>query len=76
MRRSELLIAAMFALSASLASGQAADSAVGPYKIIKSAKVGGEGGFDYVAADPDNRHLYVPRSGRPGGRSRPMTWIR
>jgi DNA-binding beta-propeller fold protein YncE len=28
--------------------------------------VGGEGGFDYVYADPDGRRLYVPRSGNPG----------
>ena len=38
----------------------------GPYKLLKSEKVGGEGGFDYVAADPDTRHLYVVRSGASG----------
>ena len=65
MRLSEIVIAAVFGLSASVAFGQAApaDSADGPYKVIKIAKVGGEGGFDYVAADPDSRHLYVVRSG-------------
>ena len=35
----------------------------GPYKILKTARVGGEGGFDYVFADSDGRRLYVPRSG-------------
>lgn len=35
----------------------------GPYKIIKTAKVGGEGGFDYITADPANRTLYIDRSG-------------
>ena len=40
----------------------------GAYKVVNTAKVGGEGGFDYVDADPDTRHLYVVRSGRPGGR--------
>ncbi len=35
----------------------------GPYKVLKTAKVGGEGGFDYVYADSDGRRLYVPRSG-------------
>jgi DNA-binding beta-propeller fold protein YncE len=35
----------------------------GPYKIVKSAKVGGAGGFDYVYADSDGRRLYVARSG-------------
>jgi DNA-binding beta-propeller fold protein YncE len=35
----------------------------GPYKVTKTAKVGGEGGFDYVYADSDGRRLYVARSG-------------
>lgn len=33
----------------------------GPYKILKSVKVGGEGGFDYVFADVAGRRLYIPR---------------
>ena len=36
-------------------------AASGPYKVLKTAKVGGEGGFDYVYADAANRKLYVPR---------------
>lgn len=39
----------------------------GPYKIVKTAKVGGAGGFDYVYADSVGRRLYVARSG-PGAR--------
>ncbi len=35
----------------------------GPYKVLKTVKVGGDGGFDYVYADSDGRRLYVPRSG-------------
>ena len=35
----------------------------GPYKILNAAKVGGDGGFDYVYADAAGRRLYVPRSG-------------
>lgn len=35
----------------------------GPYKVLKAAKAGGDGGFDYVYADADGRKLYVPRSG-------------
>jgi DNA-binding beta-propeller fold protein YncE len=35
----------------------------GPYKILKAAKVGGDGGFDYVYADDAGRRLYVPRTG-------------
>jgi DNA-binding beta-propeller fold protein YncE len=35
----------------------------GPYKILKTAKVGGAGGFDYVYADSAGRRLYIPRTG-------------
>jgi DNA-binding beta-propeller fold protein YncE len=38
----------------------------GPYKILKTAKVGGAGGFDYVFADTAGRRLYIPRSGAEG----------
>lgn len=36
----------------------------GSYKVLKTAKVGGDGGFDYVNADSDGRKLYVARSGQ------------
>ena len=38
----------------------------GPYKILATTKVGGEGGMDYVTADPEGRRLYVARSGPAG----------
>ena len=38
----------------------------GPYKVLKVQLVGGDGGFDYVTADPDGRNLYVARSGSDG----------
>ena len=37
----------------------------GPYKVLKRAKVGGEGGWDYIYADPHGRRLYIPRRGNP-----------
>ncbi len=37
------------------------------YKVLKTAKVGGVGGFDYVYADAAGRRLYIPRTG-PGAR--------
>lgn len=40
----------------------------GPYKILKTAKVGGDGGFDYVYADVAGRRLYIPRPGATGAR--------
>lgn len=33
----------------------------GPYKVLKTARVGGEGGTDYIQADVDGRRLYIPR---------------
>lgn len=35
----------------------------GPYKVLRTAKVGGEGGFDYIYADVAGRRLYIPRGG-------------
>jgi YVTN family beta-propeller protein len=57
-------ICLMFVMCAT-AVGLAQD---GPYKVMKTAKVGGAGGFDYVYADSVGRRLYVARSGTPGGR--------
>src|SRR5579863_2146901 len=53
---------AIFFSLADLACPQAA----GPYKVVKIQLVGGDGGFDYVTADPDDRNLYVARSGPTG----------
>ena len=33
----------------------------GPYKVLKTARVGGEGGWDYIFADDAGRRLYIPR---------------
>jgi DNA-binding beta-propeller fold protein YncE len=38
----------------------------GPYKVVKIQLAGGDGGMDYVTADPDGRNLYVARSGPAG----------
>ncbi|HMB96772.1 MAG TPA: hypothetical protein VKK61_12085 [Tepidisphaeraceae bacterium] len=35
-----------------------------PYKVLKTEKVGGPGGWDYVYADADGRRLYIPRGNR------------
>jgi DNA-binding beta-propeller fold protein YncE len=45
-----------------------AQNPAGPYKVLKTVKVGGEGGFDYVYADAAGRKLYVPRPGAPTSR--------
>jgi DNA-binding beta-propeller fold protein YncE len=56
------VLAVGIAMLASLGLAQKAPTA-GPYNMLKTAKVGGEGGFDYVFADAAGRRLYVPRSG-------------
>ena len=50
-------------LAGLLAGAASAQPAAGPYKVLKTVKAGGEGGFDYVYADAANRKLYVPRGG-------------
>src|SRR6202140_2392142 len=62
MRRFCLVMATGIALSGSL--GLALQTpATGPYKVLKTAKVGGAGGFDYVYADEAGRRLYIARTG-------------
>ncbi len=57
------LVISAAALAAFAALGLAQDS--GPYKILKTVKAGGVGGFDYVYADSAGRRLYIPRTGNP-----------
>lgn len=40
----------------------------GPYRILRTVKVGGDGGFDYVNADSAGRRLYMARSGKTNPR--------
>ena len=62
MRRPCLLFALAVAMLACIGLAQQAPTA-GPYKVLKTARVGGDGGFDYVYADVAGRRLYIPRSG-------------
>jgi len=64
MRRNAILFAVMVALftSAGLAFQAGAD---GPYKVLKTAKVGGDGATDYIYADTAGRRLYITRGGTP-----------
>lgn len=57
-----LVLVVGIAMLASLGLAQQAPTG-GPYKVLKTAKVGGAGGFDYVYADSDGRRLYIPRTG-------------
>jgi DNA-binding beta-propeller fold protein YncE len=67
MRFATTLVVAGLSILPAFARGQATPADQG-YKILKTSKVGGAGGFDYVFADSDGRKLYIPRSaGRGGG---------
>jgi DNA-binding beta-propeller fold protein YncE len=62
MRRCLLVGAAAIAMAAFAGLAPQA-RAEGPYKVVKTVKVGGEGRFDTAFADVDARRLYIPRSG-------------
>src|ERR1700694_2822114 len=57
-----VVLAAGIAMLASLGLAQQSPTA-GPYKVLKTVRVGGVGGFDYVYADVVGRRLDVARSG-------------
>jgi hypothetical protein len=60
-----LLAARTSAQNTTPTAAPAADApATGPYKVLKSDKVGGLGNWDYVYADAANRRLYIPRGNR------------
>jgi hypothetical protein len=54
------------ALAVLLPLAAVAHAQTGPYKVLQTVKVGGDGGMDYVTADSANRTLYVARSGAAG----------
>ena len=56
--------ALLFSLLLGIAPGVGRAAPDAPYHLTKTARVGGDGGFDYVAADADGRRLYVARSGQ------------
>ena len=64
MRRLFLVSAAGIAILtlAGLAPGASTD---GPYRVVKTVKVGGAGTFDTACADVEGRKLYIPRK-NPG----------
>src|SRR5262245_34078907 len=51
-----LVTTALTTVGVALQRGTAA-----PYKVLKTARVGGEGGTDYIYADPVGRRLYITR---------------
>jgi DNA-binding beta-propeller fold protein YncE len=65
MRRFCLMLAGGISALALLVTAQQT-AASGPYKVLRTAKVGGAGGFDYVYADPAGRRLYIVRGATQG----------
>ncbi len=60
MRRTMLVAAALVGLSVSIGIAEQAGT-TGPYSVLKKARVGGEGGWDYIYADVADRRLFIPR---------------
>jgi hypothetical protein len=61
-----MLAAVLVSLLTAALVSSAALAQDGPYKVINTVKVGGDGGFDYLTADSDARRLYISRSGTTG----------
>ena len=49
------------AIVLTVATTSAQQPSSGPYKVLKTARVGGEGNWDYIYADVAGRRLYIPR---------------
>src|SRR5947207_10470972 len=64
MNRFAALLTGAIVFSVAIGSAQQPSSG-GPYKVLKTARVGGEGGWDYIYADVAGRRLYIPRRGSP-----------
>ncbi len=64
-RRRSLAIAVL-GLAVCAAGASAQQGAAGPYNVLRMDKVGAEGGFEYVYADPAGQQLYMSRSGTDG----------
>src|SRR5215831_11477993 len=62
----KLYLAFALGLAIFISAGLANQTPSGQYQVLKTAKVGGDGGFDYISADVEGRRLYVPRSGDGG----------
>jgi DNA-binding beta-propeller fold protein YncE len=55
-------VSALMVVAPLTASRAQQPSTDGPYKVLMRAKVGGEGGTDYINANSDDRRLYITRN--------------
>jgi DNA-binding beta-propeller fold protein YncE len=65
MRRFIVVLVVGIGMAAAFGFAQQSPTA-GPYKVLKTAKVGGLGGFDYIYAENAGRRLYIPRGAVQG----------
>jgi DNA-binding beta-propeller fold protein YncE len=63
MSRIAAILTIVVALTGALLGAAPQSATTGPYKVLKTARVGGEGGWDYIYADVAGRRLYIPRRG-------------
>jgi hypothetical protein len=61
-RISSSLVAVGLALFAAMLADAQSQPVAGPYHVAEIFQIGGTGGWDYVTVDPENKHLYVPRT--------------
>jgi DNA-binding beta-propeller fold protein YncE len=64
MRRAFLAVTAALTMLVAVGSAWRSPNS-GPYKVLKTVKAGGLGGFDYIYADAHGRRLYIPRGAEP-----------
>jgi DNA-binding beta-propeller fold protein YncE len=56
------MVAVGLALGVSMWAAAQSQPADGPYGVAETFHVGGAGGWDYITVDPENKHLYLPRT--------------
>ena len=56
------ILSCLLLASLTRASGAQQPRTDGPYKVLMRARVGGEGGTDYIYANSDDRRLYITRN--------------
>jgi DNA-binding beta-propeller fold protein YncE len=66
MTRAHRLALTLSALALATTLAPALCAQTGPYKILSVQKLGGDGGWDYLAADAPTRQLFIARSGPAG----------
>jgi len=70
MRRFSIALAVAIAVGVCVGLAAQAPS-TGPYSVLKTAKTGGLGGFDYIFADVAGRRIYIPRGAVQGATPTP-----